>query len=65
MDATITDIELHIAREAYGAAILASIDGTGSDAAVDAALAVLEAKELAAERAAFVVEPSRYLVNGR
>jgi hypothetical protein len=65
MDATLAEIGLMLAREAYGQARAAWIEGTGSQAAVEDAEARLERCQLAAERAAFAVAPSHYLRNGR
>lgn len=64
MDATIKALDLHLAREAYGAALLSLVDGTGGAEAVAAAEARLERCEMATEIGREYV-PSFYLSNAR
>ena len=64
MQDTMTAIELHLAREAVGAALEAWVVGAGSEDAVTAAAARLDRLQLATERVAFAVVPSHYATNG-
>lgn len=63
MDATLKALDLHLAKESYGAALLALIDGTGSDEAVAAAETRVARCELAIEIGREYVT-SHYATNG-